>query len=209
MGLSSTIARRFNQPFYNNNRGTYHFHRCVDPALRCGFPAGHDERGHATVGWNRNYLRATSMGRSSTTISKLTPNLTLNLGIRYEIDMIPADRYNHMTNFVPEIGKVVLAFNDPSVRPDRRASGSDRTTSLTPRPSACRDRWFNPDYNNFAPRVGFAWTPWKDRKTVLRGGYGIFYTGLLLNPFRNNLQNTFPYAQTETYTHNMRPGPTW
>ena len=31
--------------------------------------------------------------------------------------------------------------------------------------------------------------------TWLRGGYGIFYTGHLLNPFRNDLQNTFPYAQ--------------
>ena len=66
----------------------------------------------------------------------------------------------------------------------------------------------NPDYNNFAPRVGFAWTPWSNRKTVFRGGYGIFYTGFLLNPFRNSLQNTFPYAQTETYTH-AQPSPIW
>jgi hypothetical protein len=36
------------------------------------------------------------------------------------------------------------------------------------------------DYNNFAPRVGFAWSPWGNDKTVVRGGFGLFYDHPLL-----------------------------
>src|SRR5437879_7158065 len=36
------------------------------------------------------------------------------------------------------------------------------------------------DTNNFAPRVSFAWDPFKDHKTVVRAGYGIFYSPIYL-----------------------------
>ena len=58
-----------------------------------------------------------------------------------------------------------------------------------------------PDRNNFAPRVGFAWTP--TEKLVVRGGYGVYYdagmlvvnSSLYFNPPYFNLQLAFP---TET-----------
>ncbi|MBI3680945.1 MAG: TonB-dependent receptor [Acidobacteria bacterium] len=189
---------RFNQPFFNNNRGTFTFNGARSSFPLADFMLGLMNQTTRTVGWNRNYLRATSMGMYFNDDFKLRPNLTLNLGLRYEIDLIPADRYDRLTNFVPELGKVVLVFDDPSVKDVVARAGLTERVTYASAVGLPRSLVY-PDYTNVAPRIGFAWTPWKDRRTVLRGGYGVFYTGLLLNPFRNQLQNTFPYAQTETF----------
>ena len=192
---------RVNQPFFNNNRGTFSFNGAWSSSPIADFMLGMMNQTTRTVGSNRNYLRATSVGWFFNDDFKLRPNLTLNLGMRYEIDLIPADRYDHMTNFVPELGKVVLVFDDPGVRDAVVAAGLKDRVTYAGAVGLPRSLVY-PDYNNFAPRVGFAWTPWKDRRTVIRGGYGIFYSGVLLNPFRNQLQNTFPYTQEETFSRN-------
>ena len=53
------------------------------------------------------------------------------------------------------------------------------------------------DWNNFTPRVGFAYR--LTNKTVVRGGYGLFMAGTILNPFRNNLSNQFPFSINQTF----------
>jgi len=81
---------------------------------------------------------------------KLTPRLTLNLGMRYEYTTpFYGSGANKNINFNPATGALVLA--------------SDEDKYLT-----------TPDRNNFGPRVGFAWQAIEE-KLVVRGGYGIFY----------------------------------
>jgi hypothetical protein len=79
---------------------------------------------------------------------KLRPNLTLNLGARYEYYTVLQEQYGRMAPF-DEINGVFLP------------------ASAGP---------YEPDYNNIAPRVSLAWAPkaFKD-KTVIRTGYGIYY----------------------------------
>ena len=89
---------------------------------------------------------------------KLTQALTLSLGFRYEYNMHPRPRDNKLEAFCTtcfyqgQPGKLIL---------------TDK--------GEVRSQVKDPDWRQFGPRVGFAWSPMKSRSTVLRGAFGIFY----------------------------------
>src|ERR1700738_970173 len=84
---------------------------------------------------------------------RVSHKLTVNLGLRYDVNTPMIEQHNRLANFDFKAG-LFVAPGMPGVS----RSGNVVT-----------------DLNNFAPRIGFAYTPWSDNKTVFRGAYGIFY----------------------------------
>ncbi len=96
---------------------------------------------------------------------KALPNLTLNLGLRWEYASPYADRYNRISNFDPTTQTVLTTA--PGAVP---ANG---ISTLTGGNSTYAKTLVNPDYGDFGPRVGFAYAI--DPRTAVRGGFGISY----------------------------------
>lgn len=89
---------------------------------------------------------------------RVTPRLTLNLGLRYDY-------------FSVLHGDLIQNFSV--------ATAVANQTSITAPFGPLGAGLYNPDRNDFAPRLGFAWNPYGNGKTVVRGGFGIFYNPAL------------------------------
>jgi len=131
-----------------------------------GFSPGHVNTGYEVsdllAGFVDGYEHGTTFGTIGTRTwengffaqddYRVTPRLTLNLGLRYDILTWPVEVENRQANFDLTTGALVVA-----------GSGGAPRTSI---PN---------DYHDFGPRLGFAYQLTGDGKTVLRGGYGLFY----------------------------------
>jgi Carboxypeptidase regulatory-like domain/TonB-dependent Receptor Plug Domain len=87
-------------------------------------------------------------------------NVTINLGLRYDYFGIIQDKQGNFTNIDPNTGKIIQVG---------------------------QGRLYQPDYNNWAPRVSVAWDISGTGKTVVRAGYGIFYDAFSQDLFEGHL----------------------
>jgi hypothetical protein len=100
---------------------------------------------------------------------RIRPNLTLNLGVRYEMVTVPNEVDNRLANL---------------------------RTIANPTPFLGPPYFHNPTYRNFEPRVGFAWDPFHDGKTAVRGAFGMFDILPLNLEFFNAQNSSAPYVES-------------
>ncbi|MCW5960837.1 MAG: TonB-dependent receptor [Pyrinomonadaceae bacterium] len=104
---------------------------------------------------------------------KAHPRLSLNLGLRYEVSTVSREKDGLLQNFDLN----TLRYTPPG------------------------EKIHNVDSNNFGPRVGFAFDIFGTQKTVLRGGYGIFYNRELPASFGSPHANSFPQIATDLFDY--------
>lgn len=115
---------------------------------------------------------------------RVTSKLTLNLGLRWEYQTPRTERYNRTTRGFD------YNASSPLQVPGLNLQGGLLFAGVKGIPRGL----YNPDRNNFAPRIGFAYS--LTSKTVLRGGYALSYIPVLNKVIPNGFQTTTPMVSS-------------
>ncbi|HEU4597920.1 MAG TPA: TonB-dependent receptor [Pyrinomonadaceae bacterium] len=134
---------------------------------------------------------------------KVRPNLTLDLGVRYQFFVPVTDVNNVLTSFDPALYNRANAPTCTTAACTALVRGTGDELNGIARAgvnSRFGDSIYPSDKNNFSPRVGLAWDPFKEGKTVVRMGYGLYYDQPLVGIFEQNAFVNPPFNSRSTFS---------
>jgi hypothetical protein len=160
-------------------------------------------------------LKQTEMAGFAQDDWRVTSRLTLSMGVRYELFLNPYEDRNRLAMFDIKSGGIVVASDNGQLPTNlylpavvakfTDASGnwkfpllSDAQAGFNPRRLLATQR------NNWGPRFGFAWHP--GAKTIIRGGYGIFYSRYPIQYLLQTVAVNPPFAGTFSYSQSIANG---
>ena len=193
----------YSNVFANDQLGVYKFTGSVTSAVQAGASSPYignpfaafllgvpDQTQLATVIQPNAQAYAYSLAFYTQDDWKITSRLTLNYGLRWEYHPMFQDHLLNVTNFLPDYtsvvngqlvrGAVVIPNQDSfKILNPGFAESIAPTPILTAAQAGLPPGMRFSQKTDFAPRIGFAWRPFTDGKTVIRGGYGRFIEGPL------------------------------
>lgn len=134
---------------------------------------------------------------------RIRPNLTIDYGVRYQYFTPVTDENNVLTSFDPALYN---RANAPTCRTAAcatliRGTGNELNGIAIAGSTSRFGRAISPsDKNNFSPRVGFSWDPFKSGRTVIRAGYGLYYDQVLVGIFEQNAFVNPPFNNRATFS---------
>jgi hypothetical protein len=156
---------------------------------------------------SRNYVRPSRYARFFTVSGfiqddyKVSANLTLNYGLRWDYNQPARDQRDVIFNVDPANGRLVVpnqTILDEYVNPLFPAQIPIVTAEQAGFPERSLRRG---DFNNFQPRFGFAWRPFGGTKNVIRGGWGFYnddFTADIFSPLYGG-----PFSLTESFVNTI------
>jgi hypothetical protein len=165
--------RRFRNNNFNGGTGGFILFPSLDAFLQ-GLPSQTVETSLPVT----PALRVSALGTFAQDDVKLSSHLTLNLGLRWEYNGVPSEIHNRLS---------VFDFTN-------RALVRIGTNGI--------DEPYHKQFTNFGPRLGFAWSPTSNKKTVVRGGVGLYYDQPVTNIVTPTGSNP-PFAQSVNITQSI------
>ena len=158
------------------------------------FLLGQPQSTRIQAGLNKIYLRANVLDWYAQDDWRLLPNLSVNLGLRYEYFSPYVEKNNRLVNLDHNADFTQVT----PVLPD----GTGTFSGTFPRSLV------NPDRSLYSPRLGVAWRPKFLKNTVIRSGYGINYNTGQFATFAQSLAFQPPFALTQTNVLGSTGNPT-
>lgn len=180
------IYYRTNVTSNNNRRGQIVFQSFNN------FLVGQATSSQNGEGITTRFLRAADYSLFLQDDWKLSQKLTLNLGLRYELDLPPYETRGALSTFDPALYQPRMEVDASGNPVGPPVGGFVQAGNVIPQfdladvPNVGKRIFTSVDPNNFGPRVGFAFSPFDSGRLTLRGGYGIFYS----RPSATNITNT-------------------
>lgn len=160
----------------NNRRGTIAFQSFTN------FLLGTANNSVYGDGINTRILRAADFSFFVQDDWKFSRKLMLNLGLRYELDLPPFETHGALSTFDPALYRPRMEVDASGNPVGPPAGGFVQAGNVIPQydlaevPNVGKRLLTSVDPNNFAPRVGFAYSPLDSGRLAVRGGYGLFYS---------------------------------
>jgi hypothetical protein len=204
--IKTGVLVRYGDPMINNQNnqfGQYNFNGQYTgfglADFMLGYPSSARLQGPALPRYNRK----TDTGLYVNDTWRVVPKLTLTLGLRWEYFMPSVDNNDRRINWDPATQAVVVPSQATL---QYTAIPQDIPVEVSPGGFPGRSLMYG-NWRNFGPRVGFAYR--LNEKTVLRGGYGIYY-GELIGAYQDNFgpDNQDVFSATSLRLNNTTPIPT-
>jgi len=184
-----------------NARGNFAFNGQWSGNAFADFLLGYPSTSQVGIGRADEHGRSTWIHVYGQDDWKVNSNLTLNLGLRYEINGQMTDVDNRLSSVDLAGARFVIASDDQGqISPDAAALLPQIPVSYTTsKDSGWTQGLLRPSYRRFAPRAGVVWVPGDSGKTVVNAGFGVF-----LNQWAYSVQqalaSTLPFFFAKTVT---------